>query len=310
MYVLHFIGGRIRHEGAGQSFIYFAPTSTIVDIPLSSIDVPFIFQELTANFQQITLQGQLTYRVHDPVKLAGILDFSVDARGCYLNENPPLDLILQRLNNAAQTHAMVITQKWTLRAALGASDAIATELLSRLHNDQTITMLGIEILALSLVAVKSSPETAKALEAEAREELLRQADQAIYDRRNAAVAEERTIKESELNTEVAVENKRREIREAKMRADIALEEQRASLIERTVENERKHADSRAYALRTTLEPLQDANWKTLMAVSAKNGDPATALSLAFEELASNATKIGTLNLTPDLIQSLANIRSK
>jgi hypothetical protein len=123
-------------------------------------------------------------------------------------------------------------------------------------------------------------------------------------RRNSAVEEERRIKESELQTEIAVETKQREIRETKMRADIALEEQRSALIDKTVENERKDADSKAYALRVTLQPLEKANWKTLMAVGAKNGDPRLAMSLAFEELAANAGKIGQLNITPDLLGAL------
>lgn len=40
------------------------------------------------------------------------------------------------------------------------------------------------------------------------------ADEAIDDRRNAAVEQERAIKENELNTEAAVEHKKRVIREA------------------------------------------------------------------------------------------------
>ena len=62
-----------------------------------------------------------------------------------------------------------------------------------------------------MLAVKPKPETAKALEAEAREALLRRADEAIYTRRNAAVEQERMIKENELATEIAVENKKHQI---------------------------------------------------------------------------------------------------
>ena len=52
----------------------------------------------------------------------------------------------------------------------------------------------------------------RALEAEAREALQRESDEAIYARRNAAVEQERRIKESELNTEIAVQEKQRKIR--------------------------------------------------------------------------------------------------
>jgi hypothetical protein len=144
----------------------------------------------------------------------------------------------------------------------------------------------------------------RALESETRELIQQQADQAIYARRNAAVEEERRIKESELKTEIAVETKKREIRETKMSADIALEEQRATLITSKVENDQKEADSRAYALEITLKQVQNIDWRTLMAMSARAGDSRLVMSLAFQDLAQNAGKIGQLNLSPDLLQTL------
>lgn len=304
VHVLYYTNGILRRDGPGLSFLYFAPTSTIVDVPLSTADVPFIFQEVTADFQPVTLQGQLTYRINDPGRAAGLLDFSVSAEGLYLSDNDPLDLLAQRLTNAAQTIAKTVTQQLLLRAVLSGYETIEKALLNGLRSDETVLMLGVQVLGLSILSIKPTPETAKALEAEAREALLRQADQAIYLRRNAAVEEERRIKESELNTEIAVELKRREIRETRMQADIALEEQRSTLIDSEVENERKHADSRAYALETTLRPLRDADWRTLMAVAVKEGDPRFAIALAFQELAENAGKIGQLNVTPDLLKEL------
>ena len=50
----------------------------------------------------------------------------------------------------------------------------------------------------------------RALETETREKLQQEADQAIYLRRNFAVEQERKIKESELNTEIAVEEKKKQ----------------------------------------------------------------------------------------------------
>ena len=60
-YVLQYKHGKIKREGAGLSFFYWAPTSTIVAVPLASADVPFVFPETTADFQSVTIQGQLTY---------------------------------------------------------------------------------------------------------------------------------------------------------------------------------------------------------------------------------------------------------
>src|SRR5262245_410118 len=87
-YVLHYKGGRIRREGLGLSFFYYAPTSTIVAVPVGSADVPFVFNEVTADFQAATIQGQLSYRVTDARRLAELLDFSIDAHGRYRSEDP------------------------------------------------------------------------------------------------------------------------------------------------------------------------------------------------------------------------------
>ena len=65
-YVLHYKHGRVRREGPGLSFFYYEPTSTLVAVPVASADVPFAFSETTADFQAITVQGQLTYRVAAP----------------------------------------------------------------------------------------------------------------------------------------------------------------------------------------------------------------------------------------------------
>ena len=64
-----------------------------------------------------------------------------------------------------------------------------------------------------------------------------------------------------------MQEKQRQIRETQMAADIAVEEQRAALVERRSENERSDADTRAYALEATLEPVRDVDWRTLMALA-------------------------------------------
>ncbi len=307
-YVLQYKAGKIKREGAGLSFFYWAPTSTIVTVPMASTDVPFVFQEATADFQAITLQGQLTYRVSDPKRLAALLDFSVDHHLRYASEDPRK--LAERIVHVTQTLSRSITQKMTLREALTSFDEVASEVLTKLKASEAILTLGVEILSLSLLAIEATPEMARALEADAREDLQRHADEAIYTRRNAAVEQERLIKESELNTEIAVETKKRQIRETQMAAEIAVEQQRAQLIERRVENERKDADSRAYALTETLKPLRELDWKTLMMLGGKGADPRAMIALAFQEMADNAQKIGELNVSPDLLRSLIGTTGK
>jgi hypothetical protein len=307
-YVLQYKHGKIKREGAGLSFIYYAPTSTIVAIPMASADVPFVFQESTADFQSVTIQGQLTYRVADPTRLATLLDFSVDKRRTYHSEDPRK--LPERLIHTLQTLTRAITQRLVLRDALVSSDSIVAEASAQLTESEAVSALGVEILGLSILGIQPAPETGRALEAEAREALLRRADEAIYARRNAAVEQERLIKESELNTEIAVEEKKRRIRETKMAAEIAVEEQKSILVDRRVENEHKDADSRAYTLTETLKPLRDLNWKTLMMLGGKGADPRAMVALAFQEMAENAQKIGELNVSPDLLRSLIGAAGK
>jgi len=307
-YVLQYKHGKIKREGAGLSFIYYAPTSTIVAIPMASADVPFVFQEATADFQSVTIQGQLTYRVADPKRLASLLDFSVDKRRAYYSEDPRK--LAERLVHSLQTLTRAITQRLALRDALVSSDSMVVEVLAKLRQSEAVAALGVEILALSILAIQPTPETSRALEAEAREALQRRSDEAIYARRNAAVEQERLIKESELNTEIAVEEKKRQIRETQMAAEIAVEEQRSQLIGRRVENERKDADSRAYMLTETLKPVRDLDWKTLMMLGARAVDPKAMIALAFQEMAENAQKIGELNVSPDLLKSLIGTSGK
>jgi len=303
-YVLHYKGGKVAREGAGLSFFYYAPSAVIVHIPLSSVDVPFVFNEVTADFQDATIQGELTIRVTDPKRLAALLDYSVDANGRRRSDDP--DKLNDRVIHAAQIRARAFTQKNSLRELLVNSSALVQETLDGLKQDTTVTMLGIEVLSFSIIAIKGTPEMSKALQATAREELLRKADEAIYARRNASVELERTIKENELHTEMVVEQKRRQVRETQMAAEIAVEQQRAQLVEQKVDNERKESDGRAYALKAAFEPIKDIDWRILMA--AKGFDPQQLIALAFRDLAEGSEKIGQLNISPDLLQSLIQPR--
>lgn len=301
-FVRHYVRGRLVREGTGLSFFYFGPTSMLVKVPAGSADAPFVFHEATADFQTLTVQGQITYAVADPRKAAALLDFHLDARGAWASEDPAL--LPQRLVQEAQVIAKRRLQVLKLREALGASGRLQTELLEGLRGAESVTQLGLEILGVALLEMKPTPEMARALEAEAREELQRRADGAVYQRRNSAVEQERIIKENELNTEIAVEEKRRTIRETQVAADIAIEERRKQLIVQRVENERQEADARGYALDAVFKPLKGVDWKVLLAASGGGLDPKLMIALAFRELAENAGKIGELNISPDLLQSL------
>lgn len=281
-HVLHFSNGRIRREGVGLSFFYWAPSSTIVAVAMGSADAPFAFQEATADFQSVAIQGQVTYRVVDPRRVAAALDLSLGSKGRYQTDD--YQKLPERIVQATQMLMRAETQRLTLAAALTDASGLGARVLAGLRAADAVLQLGVEILGLSVLAVRPTPESAKALEAEAREALQRRADEAIYARRNAAVEQERRIKESELQTE------------------IALEEQRARLLDERVANDRKEAESRAFALETTLAPVRGLDWRMVMAL--RGGDSAPTIALAFQELAANAGRIGELNISPDLLRAL------
>lgn len=319
-YVIHFSNGKIKREGRGLSFFFYAPNSSIIAIPLGSRDLQFIFNETTQDFQTITIQGQITYRIADSKQLSEMLDFTLDESKRINKEN--FDKLNQRLNNEAQTSTSAFIQGITLKEALRSAKLISEKILHGLKESNSVKILGVETLSVDVLAVKASPEMAKALETETKESLQRDADEAIYSRRNFAVEQERRIKESELNTEIAIQEKKKQInekqaelqvmeadnnrklREMNMAADLSVEKEKTKLVQMRAENQKKMADSKGYMLEKTLSPYKDLDWKTLTAINSNNTSAIDNIGFAFRELAENVDKIGTLNITPDLLESV------
>jgi hypothetical protein len=320
-YVLYYRGGRLRKSGAGLAFFYFKPSASIVVVPIGSADVSFIFNEISADFQAITIQGQLTYRVQDAQRVAGLLNYTVDGSPSqYVSEDP--QKLPQRLINLVQVLVRAEVQKLPLKNAIHSMDAVATAVMSKISKANELASFGVEVLGLAIQAIRPVPEMSRALEAEAREDMLRRADQAIYDRRNSAVEQERKIKENELSTEIAVEEKKRQIRETVVNADlaveakeqevrksklngqIALENDRKQLVAARSENAKVEAEAQAYSIEASLKPLANLDPAVLQVLAVQNTDPRLMASLALKELAQNANKIGNLNLSPELFELL------
>ena len=323
VYLLQYRKGQVVREGVGLSFFYYAPSTSLVAVPLASDDAPFIFEEVTADFQAVTIQGQVTYRVADARKVAGLMNFTLNARGQgYVSEDP--QKLPQRVINTVNVLARSELQKLPLREAIRASDALVQAVRKGLAASGEVAQLGLEILGLNILAIKPTPETARALEAETREQLLKEADEAIYARRNSAVEQERAIKENELNTEIAVENKKRQIRETQMDAEravqekqhqitqadmaakVLLEDKRKALVALAATNAKTEADARAYAVSTSMQAISTVDARVLQALASVGMKPEQLIAVAFQELAGRADKIGELNISPDLLRELMN----
>lgn len=323
MYFLQYKKGDVVREGTGFSFLYFAPTSSLAAIPMASVDIPFIFNEVTADYQEISIQGEVTYRVQYPKKLAGLLNFTLMPNNIdYASDDP--DKLPKRIINQIQVLTRAELQAMNLKQVLRSYEELVENIRKNLSGNSMILQLGIEILALSVLAVKPNPETSRALEAEIREQLLLEADNAIYSRRNAAVEKEREIKENELNTEIAVENKKRQIRETKIDADraiqekrqimkqdemkgkIILEEKNRDLVTIAVQNKKEEADTQAYAMDAIMKIFRNIDPKIMQALANIKMNPSQLIAAAFQNFADNADKIGNLNIAPELLQELLN----
>ncbi len=320
-YLIRYSGGEITKEGAGGSFFYYAPMTTLVSIPIGSVDIPFIFEEVTADFQSVTIQGQIAYKIRDAKSISKLLDFSIDSyKHTYQSDDP--QKLSQRIVNQVQVVTKKEIQKLSLQSALVSLDEIVEKITQAMEHLKEFEALGIEVLSFSLLAIRPTPETARALEAKVREVILKEADEALYARRNAAIEQERAIKENELNTEIAVEEKKRQIQETQMEAKkavaqkehelqtlqmvsmIEIETQNNELVDLRVANARKESDAKAYALEALMKAVSQSDPKILQAITASGMSPEQLIAHAFGDIASNSEKIGQLNITPDLLKEL------
>ena len=320
-YLMQYKGGKVVREGAGLSFFYYAPTSSLVAVPVASKDQGFIFDQVTADFQTVTVQGQVAYRVAQPHRLAAMLNYALkaDARG-YESDDP--EKLSARVVGVVEVLSKQIVKELSLKDALRAADTVSERVTSALKRQPEIESLGLEILSVAITAIRPTPETARALEAEAREAILRAADEAIFLRRNAAVENERAIRESELDTEIAVEQKKRgiretqmeaeasiqrrrhELRQAAMVADVDLEDKRKEFVERNAANTRALAEAEAHRLVAVMRALDKADPRIVQALAAAGMQPNQLIAQAFGGIAEKAEKIGQLNVSPDLLQAL------
>ena len=201
----------------------------------------------------------------------------------------------------SQTHTF--TRDQPLDEMLLASNLLSDHLMKEPDVLSTSNALGIEIESIIILSIRADPEMAAAMQTDARERLLQRADESIHERRKTAIELEREIRENELKTERVVQEKRREVRQAELEADVAIEKGRSELVAQQANNEAKLAEVRVETLRATLEAMRDVDWRTLV---ASNGqiDSKQLIAMAFGELAENASKIGRLDITPDLLSKL------
>ena len=227
-YAILYKNGQIVKQGSGLNFWYFADTSSVAKIPTDVADESFMFDDNTQDYQNITIQGSISYRISEPLKAAEYLNFTLTPnRRSYVSA--PIDMLLKKINNAVIVSANKVIGKMELKKAITSREYIKDMILLDLRQNEELAQMGIEIINLSLLAVRPNADTARALEAQVREQILKDSDDAIYNRRNSSIEQERLVKENEYNTQIAVEEKKREIEERKLMAKQGLQKQQNQL---------------------------------------------------------------------------------
>lgn len=325
-YVMKVKKGKIVQQGLGLSFFFHTMTESMMVVPTTAFDASFAFNDImTADFQCVSVQGDISYIITDYEKAAQMVDFSYkDKKEYAVVLTEARQKMAKRIINLAKVHVAKLVSGKSVREAIVSADELAEKLRSGMKNDRTIQTFGLELISVSILSVLAQADTRKALEAATREEILKQQDDAIYKRRNAAIEQERIVRENELNTEIRVAEKTKEKREKEMEMkrlvqekqaeldarkladNIRLEEENRKLVDLQTENEKKKSDAKAYDSEAILKTFASVDKEVVKALVTSGMDSRALIARAFVEIGDKADRIGVLNVSPDLLESLTN----
>jgi regulator of protease activity HflC (stomatin/prohibitin superfamily) len=303
MHVLHYRRGRLARSGRGLSF-WFAPMSaSIAEVPVDDREVPLAVQARTADYQDVTVQGVVSYRVADPEAIARRIDFTIDARrGVHLRR--PLEKIQLALAQLAQQHASDWIAKRPVRDVLrDGPEAVRERIREALDLDEGVAALGLSVVSVRIASIAPSPDLERALESPMRERIQQDADEAAFARRALAVEKERAIQENELKNQIELARREEELIAQKgMNAKRqALEDAAARTIasESEAGRTRTLAGAQADSIRS-VEGAKVEQERARMEIQ-QNVPPAVLAALAARELAGKLHRIDHLHLGGDAL---------
>ena len=327
-HVVHYRNGEVTHEGVGQAFWFRPLTAAFSEVPTDDRELPLLFHGRTVEFQDLAVQASVTYRFSDPGKAARRLDFALDPRtGAW--RATPLDQVATLLGELAQQHALALLGTMTLAAALADGPvAVRARVSEGLSGDGRLIDTGIAIVDVRILGVKPEAEVERALRTPARELIQQEADRAGFERRAQAVNQERAIAENELQNRIQLAvreeelltqegaNERRRATEAAAAAEIVAEAEaqrrerraasasRESQVATEAEAARIRQLGQAEAERARQLGTAEAEIEAAKINVYENVDPRILLALAARTLAGQLPRIGTVNLSPDLLSTV------
>jgi regulator of protease activity HflC (stomatin/prohibitin superfamily) len=305
-HLLHYRAGRLVRAGRGISYWFLPISASIAEIPCDDRDLSFLFHGRTTDFQDVTTQGVITYRVIDPERIAGRVDFSIDvARGVWRHK--PLDQIGQMLSQLAQQFAWDYVSRTALREVLAEGmGEIGRRLRAGLLAHTPVADMGIEIVSVRVASVAPTAELEKALQTPAREAIQQQADQATFERRALAVEKERAIQENELQNRIELAKREEQLitQQGQNERSLAREhaEARGIATEAHAARLRLRASADADSIRTVQQARVEAERNRMDAY--RDMPVGVLMGLAARRFAGKIERIEHLNLTPETVTPL------
>ncbi|MGW7352523.1 SPFH domain-containing protein [Streptomyces sp. NPDC054784] len=305
-HIRHHRHGRLVHDGRGIGFWYRSLSAALSEVPVDDRELAMAFHARTADFQDVTVQATVTYRISDPAQAADRLDFSVDPdTGTW--RGTPLEQIATLLTETAQQHTLDVLTGIPLADALANGAARVRERVAAgLAAEPRLPATGIDVVTVRVVAIRPEAEVERALRTPARERIQQEADRATYERRAVAVERERAIAENELASRIELArreeqlveqhgtNSRREAEE-KAAADGVQAEAQAARTTRLA-----RADAEATRAKGAARAEAQAAWLRAHGET----DPATLHALAATRAAENLPRIDSVTLSPDVLGAL------
>jgi regulator of protease activity HflC (stomatin/prohibitin superfamily) len=302
-HILSYRDGDLRREGPGEAFWFRAINTAIAEIPIDDRELPFLFHVRSADFQQLTVQGVITYRVVDPVRVARRIDFAIDL-GTGRWTQTPLDQLAGLVMQLAQQFVIDELVKSELREILAGGVApIRAHIAAGLAAEPALADLGIEVVAVRVAAVAPTADMEKALQQPTREAIQQEADQATFRRRALAVEKERAIAENELQNRIELARREEDLvaREGANARRRAEEQAAAAMVEAQGADERDALVAAREA--KTIDEVEGAQLR-IDAERARIDAAMPAdvlLALAVRELAGQLGQIDHLTITPELL---------
>ncbi len=287
--------GRRVQSGRGLAF-WFAPDgASIAEIPMDDRDLPFLFHSRSKDFQEITVQGVVVWRVANPENLADRIDFSIHlSGGAHLGQ--PLDQIASLLTSISQQYAAQYLAERDVAAILADGvKPLHERIEAGLTGSDRISGMGLEVVSVRVADISPSTELKRALQTPTFERVQQQADQATFERRALAVEKERAIAENELQNQIELARRQKEL----------------------IENEAANARDRASAEADSKKIVAEGDAARIRTIEQAKADmekarvdiyatvpPAVLMSLAAQEFATKLKTIEHLNITPDMLSTL------